>query len=147
MVIESLTKLAEKATKAVEDIADKIDDEISNAMDKPVEPLPLEQQLLVGIPCGALLGAVVGRQSKQTMILVGGSLIIVTAANQGGFLDDVDKKQLKRDARSARRQLDDELRRRDLPTTNQINSFFKVNKSMSLSGLGAFLVGAAIFFK
>jgi len=42
----------------------------------------LEQQLLVGIPCGALLGAVVGRQSKQTMILVGGSLIIVTAANQ-----------------------------------------------------------------
>jgi len=41
MVIESLTKLAEKATKAVEDIADKIDDEISNAMDKPVEPLAL----------------------------------------------------------------------------------------------------------
>ena len=41
MVIESLTNLAEKATKAVEDIADKIDDEISNAMDKPVEPLPL----------------------------------------------------------------------------------------------------------
>ena len=41
MVIEKLTKLAEKATKAVEDIADKIDDEISNALDKPVEPLPL----------------------------------------------------------------------------------------------------------
>ena len=41
MVIDSLSKLARKASQAADDLADRIDDEISNAMDKPVEPLPL----------------------------------------------------------------------------------------------------------
>ena len=49
MVIESLTKLARKASEAADDLADKLDDEISKAMDKPVKPLPLGKLRLLQV--------------------------------------------------------------------------------------------------
>jgi hypothetical protein len=60
-----------------------------------------------------------------------------------GYLDDFDNRQFSRDARNGRRQLDDELRNNNLPTTNQIRQFFKKNPTMTYTGLGAFIVSAA----
>jgi len=102
--------------------------------------------LLIGLPVGAVSGAVIGRASKPVAILVGTSVIVVTAANQFGFLDDFDRDALNRDARNARRQLDDELRQNNLPSTNQMRQIFKKNPTMTYAGIGSFLVAAAYYF-
>ena len=60
-----------------------------------------------------------------------------------GVLEPVDRNQLNRDVRTARRQLDDHLRRHNLPSTNQMRQFFKKNQTLTLAGTGAFLVSLA----
>ena len=61
-------------------------------------------------------------------------------------MDDFDHDQLNRDVRTARRQLDEELRKQNMPTTNQMRQFFKKNPTMTYTGIGTFIVSAAYFF-
>lgn len=144
--MDKLNKLADKVDRAAEKIVNRIEDEIDNSQDKPIEPMSAAKQLLIGLPVGAVSGAVIGRASKPVAILVGTSVIVVTAANQFGFLDDFDRDALNRDARNARRQLDDELRQNNLPSTNQMRQIFKKNPTMTYAGIGSFLVAAAYYF-
>ena len=119
---------------------------------------------MVAIPAGALAGAVVGRASKPVALVAGTTVIAVTIATQVlkmrkvsirlkvqiskisfkiGVLDPVDQNQLSRDVRTARRQLDEHLRRNNLPSTNQMRQFFKKNQTLTIAGAGAFLVSLA----
>ena len=95
---------------------------------------------------GTILGSIFGRVSKGAAIVVGSTMIVATLANSYGLLDDFDKKSFNRDAREARRQLDRELRKSNLPSTNQIKTFFTKNKTLSYSGTGAFIASAAYFY-
>lgn len=144
--MDKLNALANKADRAAEKLVNRIEDGIDNAIDAPVEPFTPLKQVLIGVPVGSLAGAVIGKSSKSTAIVVGTSIVVLTVANQCGFLDEFDHDQLARDTRNARRQLDDELRKSNLPSTNQMRQFFKKNPTMTYTGIGSFIVTAAYFF-
>jgi len=44
------------------------------------------KQILIGIPAGGLAGAVLGRSTKTTAIVVGTSVVVVAVANQERFI-------------------------------------------------------------
>merc|ERR1712176_610296 len=145
--MDKLNKLADKLERSAEKLVDKIEDSLENAQDPPVVPMTTEKQLIIAIPTGALAGAVVGRASKPVALVAGTSVIAVAIATQMGVLEPVDRNQLNRDVRTARRQLDDHLRRNNLPSTNQMRQFFKKNQTLTIAGAGASLVSLAFKLK